>query len=521
MCRKCAGNMNKHHKSGAISFHQRNVHYTRRMNIYKKLILSLVGLTSIILIATLLLARWSFEQGFNNFLQSQEMARLSRISDDIIQVAPSATSLIDIEKRSLIGILERHSVIKNGPRGPRPQDSRQGGRPIPPHLRDQVSDRPPNRAGGRPPIDKASFQFTAIYDSSGNYLAGNILDEKRLETFITFDYTLMNNNEVIGSIKSWKREKFESPIATEFSKQQISTSVFIGFFSLGLALVLSYFGAKTLLAPIKLIIGGVEDLSNGNYTKALANNRVDEFGELINNVNRLGSVLEQTRTAKNRWFADISHELRTPLTVLMGELEALKMGIRPLSMEQIDSLTQEALLLKRLIDDLYQLSISDIGALRYEFSDVDVSALMSKVVEQANNLAKVHSISIEQLIEAGAVVSCDKNRITQLLTNLLNNSIAYTNSNGIITASLLVKKEYICISVEDSAPTLSTEECAQIFEPLYRQNKARTRNAAGAGLGLAICKNIVEAHGGEIIAKPSTLGGVEINVTLPFHKKRE
>lgn len=519
--------MNKCHKSGAISFHQPNVHYTERMNIYKKLILSLVGLTSIILIATLLLARWSFEQGFNNFLQSQEMARLSRISDDIILIAPNAISLIDTDKRFLNGILERHSVIKNGPRGPRPQDNRQGGRPVPPHLRDEVNERPPNRAGdrppidSRPPIDKGSFQFTAIYDSSGTYLAGNILDEKRLETFITFDYPVMNNNVVIGSLKSWKREKFESPIATEFSKQQITTSVFIGFFSLGLALVLSYFGAKTLLAPIKLIIGGVEDLSNGNYTKALANKRVDEFGELINNVNRLGSVLEQTRTAKNRWFADISHELRTPLTVLMGELEALKMGIRPLSMEQIDSLTQEALLLKRLIDDLYQLSISDIGALRYEFSEVDASALMSKVVEQASNLAKVHSISIEHLIEAGVVVSCDENRITQLLTNLLNNSIAYTNSNGIIKASLSVNKECICICVEDSAPSLSSEECTQIFEPLYRQNKARTRNTSGAGLGLAICKNIVKAHGGEIIAQPSTLGGVEINVTLPFHKKGE
>ena len=491
------------------------------MNIHKKLILSLVGLTSIILIATLLLARWSFEQGFNNFLQSQEMLRLSRISDDIIQVAPNAKSLLELDKRFLNGVLERHSVIKNGPRGNRPSSSRFGDRPLPPHLRDEMSERPRNRQGGPPSDKESSFLFTAIYDSSGTYLAGNILDEERAETFITFEYILMNNEEKIGTLKSWKREKFESPIATEFSKQQITTSIFIGLFSLGLAFVLSYFGAKTLLVPIKLIISGVEDLSSGNYTKALTNKRNDEFGELINNVNHLGSVLEQTRTAKNRWFADISHELRTPLTVLMGELEALKIGIRPLSMEQVDSLTQEALLLKRLIDDLYQLSISDIGALRYEFAEVDASALMSKVLEQANNLAKIHSISIEKQIEAGVLIVCDEDRITQLLTNLLNNSIAYTNSIGKIKVSLLVEKEYICICVEDSAPSLSSEECTQIFEPLFRHDKARTRNAAGAGLGLAICKNIVIAHSGEIIAKPSTLGGVKIKVTLPFLKKRD
>jgi two-component system sensor histidine kinase BaeS len=157
-------------------------------------------------------------------------------------------------------------------------------------------------------------------------------------------------------LKSWKTQRFESPTANEFSKQQITTSILIGVFCLVLAVVLSYFGARTLLAPIKLVINSVEDLSNGNYTRTLINKRKDEFGELINNVNHLGEILEQTRSAKNRWFADISHELRTPLTVLMGELEALKAGVRPLTMVHIDSLNQEAQLLKRLIDDLYQLS---------------------------------------------------------------------------------------------------------------------------------------------------------------------
>ena len=510
------------------------------MNLYKKLILSLVGLTSIILIATLLLARWSFEQGFQNFLQNQEMDRLNRIAQDIVQVAPSAISVSEINKPQLSYILDRHALSNDRFRGPRGGKGDPGLRRPPPHLRAIDSKESLRKARGMkkglaPPVTKdylgdvpgaepKKLLFTAVYDESGNLLAGNTFDESLADRVIMFEYPISNDNKFIGTVKSWKQELLESPTASEFAKQQITTSILIGFFSLSLAFVLSYFGAKTLLAPIRHIMSGVEDLSKGNYTKGLSNNRVDEFGDLINNVNHLGEVLEQTKTAKNRWFADISHELRTPLTVLMGELEALKLGIRPFSMEQLDSLSQETQLLKRLIDDLYQLSVSDIGALRYEFAKVDISALLSRVVDQTLSAANANSVGIAPNIKPGVSIECDEDRIHQLFTNVLNNSATYTNTSGKIKVTLDTTQNDIVVRVEDSAPNLSEEECAQIFEPLYRHDKARTRNAGGAGLGLAISKNIVHAHGGKISAKPSIIGGIEVTITLPFvpkHLKRE
>jgi two-component system sensor histidine kinase BaeS len=469
------------------------------MNIYKKLVLSLVGLTTIILIATLLLARWSFEQGFSNFLQAQEIERLSRISQEITQIKPNALHLKEIEKGLLERILQGHSFAPKSSRAP--SHSAGGLRPRPP---------PPHILKG----DKKRL-YTAVFDLSGTQIAGDTLEQTDASKLVLYEFIIKVNEQSIGLLKSWKSQRFESPTASEFSKQQITTSILIGVFCLALAVVLSYFGARMLLAPIKLVINRVEDLSNGNYTRTLINKRKDEFGELINNVNHLGEVLEQTRSAKNRWFADISHELRTPLTVLMGELEALKMGIRPLTMVHIDSLNQEAQLLKRLIDDLYQLSTSDIGALRYEFAEVDVSVLLKRLITKMHVITNEDEISIEQYIETDVIFNCDKNRINQLLANLINNSLAYTDCKGTVKVRLFKSKNEIQISVEDSSPSLSENECVQIFEPLYRHNKARTRNNGGAGLGLAICKNIVEAHSGKISAKPSTLGGIEIMLTFP------
>lgn len=461
--------------------------------------LSLVGLTTIILIATLLLARWSFEQGFSNFLQAQEIERLSRISQEISQLAPNTSYVNEIEKPLLERILQGHSLAKLPPGGPRPRAGERRPRPPPPHLRK----------------GDTKHLYTAVFDLSGTQIAGDVLNEADAAKLVSYEFIIKINEQSIGLLKSWKSKKFESPTASEFSKQQITTSLLIGIFCLALAVTLSYFGAKTLLAPIKLVINGVEDLSNGNYTRALINKREDEFGELINNVNHLGEVLEQTQSAKNRWFADISHELRTPLTVLMGELEALKVGIRPLTMAHVDSLNQEAQLLKRLIDDLYQLSLSDIGALRYEFAEVDVSSLLTRLVQQTMTSANENTITIEQHIETDVNFNCDENRVNQLLVNLINNSLAYTNPKGTTKVSLYKSNHQIHISLEDSAPSLSENECQQIFEPLYRHNKARTRNSGGAGLGLAICKNIVAAHGGSISAKPSTLGGIEMMVNFP------
>lgn len=467
------------------------------MNISKKLTLSFVGLTSVILLATLVLARWSFERGFTEFLHAQEMDRLSRIAQDITtEYLTDVSDISQLNRRSLDRLLGKHTQ-GNIPPPPRPSS----GSFMPPRL-------PPPERGGR-------FE-TALFDINGELLAGVEYVAKNNVVPTTFTLDVMHNGQRIGMLTSWNDTEFTSPFASSFARQQLYTSVLIGVFCLCLAMALSYYASQMLLQPLRAIIHRISSLSKGDYKARLAHHSRDEFDELANNINHLADKLEKTKTAKSRWFADISHELRTPLTILMGELEALKLGIRPLNQDQVDSLLVETQLLSRLIDDLYQLSTSDLGALHYQFNEFNLSELVTHAYEKCKAAAVQAGLVVYPKVCSDIRYNGDAKRIKQLLTNLLNNAIAYTDEQGIIEVQLLSTETHITLIVSDSAPSIDVSQCQQIFEPLYRHDKARTRNTGGAGLGLAICKNIVSAHSGTISAEPALAGGIKITVVLPI-----
>lgn len=490
------------------------------MNISKKLTLSFVGLTSVILIATLVLARWSFERGFTEFLHAQEMDRLSRIAQDITtEYLTDVSDITQINRHSLDRLLGKYTQGNVPPRGPRrrgkgsAEGSAEGSAKRPPLLRPGNDKFMPSRIP--PPELRGRFE-TALFGINGELVAGVEYIATYNVVPITFTLDVMHNEERIGVLTSWNDTEFTSPFASSFARQQMNTSILIGVFCLSLAMALSYYASQMLLQPLRAIIHRISTLSKGNYTARLAHQSRDEFDVLANNINHLADKLEKNKTAKSRWFADISHELRTPLTILMGELEALKLGIRPLNQDQIDSLLVETQLLSRLIDDLYQLSTSDLGALHYQFNDFNLSELVMHACEQCTASAAQSGLVIHPAVCSDIRYNGDAKRIKQLLTNLLNNAIAYTDPQGVIEVQLLSTQTDITLIVSDSAPSIDISECEHIFEPLYRHDKARTRNTGGAGLGLAICKNIASAHSGTISAEPALAGGIKITVVLPI-----
>ena len=207
----------------------------------------------------------------------------------------------------------------------------------------------------------------------------------------------------------------------------------------------------------------------------------------------MSRALAQSEQARQQWLADISHELRTPLAVLRGEIEALVDGIRATTPERLQSLEHEVLSLTRLVDDLYQLSLSDLGALDYQFNPVElVSHFKILIVSFQNRFASRHIQLVFQSEVNNATLNGDAMRLVQLLSNLLENSYRYTNDNGICRITLLEKKDLIIIYVDDSAPTVAIEELPLLFERFHRVDKSRHRQTGGAGLGLAICHNIVK-----------------------------
>lgn len=494
------------------------------MKISQKLFLAFIGLTSIVLVATLSLARWSFDQGFSNYIHSLEEERLTNLSKSLATLYRQSdlnwNNVTAEQYKILLRIIlpdpaKFAQTDKKGPpprsdfregRYKRPPSANDATRPgKPPHLRDLDRRLPPRRIG--PP--------TAIYSPDGVLLAGDTFDslEEKISMPVTYD------GNVVAILYSNPKVEADSNSAQAFFEQQLWTSLLIGLLCLMLASLISWVLARLLLLPVKEVIKSISHLSKGNYSERFNEKRLDELGQLMNDIDLLAMTLDKNRTAKNRWFADISHELRTPLSILCGEIDAIKAGIRPFDHLQLTSLEQEVMRIKHLVDDLYQLSLSDVGGLKYHFEPVDItsciaetlSSLMDKVSEKGLTIHFIHSEKV--------IVNGDKMRLQQLFANLILNAVAYTDSPGNIDVDLIEESNSLLILINDTKPSVPIDDCELLFDPLHRQDSSRVRRSNGAGLGLTICRNIVEAHTGSITARPSNLGGLCIEVILPIFKE--
>jgi two-component system sensor histidine kinase BaeS len=286
------------------------------------------------------------------------------------------------------------------------------------------------------------------------------------------------------------------------------------FLSAGLAWLLAY----TLGRPIKRITTAAKALAVGRYDSRLPIESTDELGQLARDFNDMAAALEQSEQARRRWVADISHELRTPLAVLRGELEALQDGIRPLTAEAIDSLFGDVMRLSRLTEDLYQLSLSDQGALSYRKVHVDPVELLKEDLAALNSEFQNKQITIKWANNLADPVSiyADPDRLSQLYRNLLTNSANYTDSNGQLAITISRAADKLVLNFSDSEPGVPASELPKLFDRFYRVESSRNRHHGGAGLGLALCSNIVEAHNGTIQAQSSPLKGLAIRIELPI-----
>jgi two-component system sensor histidine kinase BaeS len=233
----------------------------------------------------------------------------------------------------------------------------------------------------------------------------------------------------------------------------------------------------------------------------------------------MAAALEQSEQSRRRWVADISHELRTPLSVLRGELEALQDGIRPLTPSAIDSLFADVMRLHRLTEDLYQLSLSDKGALSYRKDHLDPVEILKDDLASLKMKFKDKNIQIKWVndISNPIYIYADPDRLSQLYRNLLNNSASYTDNNGQLIITIFQKTTNLTINLSDSEPGVPEHEVSKLFDRFYRLESSRNRHYGGAGLGLAICKNIVEAHNGSLHAYPSPLKGLILCIELPIN----
>lgn len=285
---------------------------------------------------------------------------------------------------------------------------------------------------------------------------------------------------------------------------------------LAAALALPLAGAMT--RRVREITGAARALASGQFDTRVAVTSGDELGQLGRDVNELAKALARTEQGRRQWVADISHELRTPLAVLRGELEALQDGVRPLTMAAIDSLHADALRLHRLVDDLNDLAMSDLGALSYRKTAVEPLAILRE--DLAALAGEFSDRRIDVALEPAAgpplCINGDSGRLSQLFRNLLTNTLRYTDVGGRLVIRVTRSADRLQLAFSDTAPGVPAEDLPQLFDRFHRVEASRNRASGGAGLGLAICRSIVEAHDGSITAMASALGGLSIVIDLPL-----
>jgi two-component system sensor histidine kinase BaeS len=309
-------------------------------------------------------------------------------------------------------------------------------------------------------------------------------------------------------------------VDARFLRSQYRDIMVVSVGLLLLALVGAWMVARRWVRPLHAVSDAAARIARGEFDVRMTGakqgqGRSDEIGDLVRSVNHMAEGLQRLEGARRRWLADISHELRTPLAVLRGEIEALVDGVRPLRHEAVLSLRDEVLRLGKLVDDLHLLAMSDLQALPCQFEDNDAATLVDRMVRRFEPRAQAAGLSLRvQGMTSALPVVWDGARIEQMLGNLLENSLRYTDKPGEIVLTLQRSGERVTIELDDSAPGVPEADLPHLFEPLYSADAARSRQRGGSGLGLAICDAIARSHGGRIEARASRLGGLHVRVDL-------
>ena len=333
--------------------------------------------------------------------------------------------------------------------------------------------------------------------------------------FIKVPITLNDDN--IGWISFRQRQAITGVLAESFFKQQLNNFYLIAAWVALFSFIVAGLLVRHFLKPLKNLHAAAKALQQGDYQQQIAVRGNDELAELSQTFNSLTRTLKQQKESREQWLADISHELRTPIAVLLSEIEALEDGIRQPEPKYISSLHNQVMTLRHLVDDLYQLSLSDSGMNIDRSEEVDLTQLLEMAANQNEARLAAKNIHLKRFYDNSKAVMLkgDGKALTQLISNIFENSYRYTDAGGSIQVSLQKSKKNIDLIIEDSAPGVPEESLPQLFERLYRVDKSRSRANGGSGLGLSICENIVNAHGGKIVAEHSPLGGLKIRISLP------
>ncbi len=283
-----------------------------------------------------------------------------------------------------------------------------------------------------------------------------------------------------------------------------------------LALILGGALAYTMTRSLRELKEATVEISQGKLGKQVQVRSKDEVGELAASFNQMSKDLERATQVRRQMTADIAHDLRSPLSVISGYAEALSDGKLPGTDEIYTILSQESQHLSRLVEDLRTLSLADAGVLQLMLQPLSPEVILSRAINAYRVQAEQGEITLRSEVAASLPdIRVDAERMAQVLSNLLSNSLRYTPAGGEIVLAAEQLGQNVRIMVRDNGAGITAEDLPNIFERSYRADKARRDDKGETGLGLSIAKSLVEAQGGTISAESISGAGTTISIYLP------
>jgi len=289
--------------------------------------------------------------------------------------------------------------------------------------------------------------------------------------------------------------------------------VIAGLLSLGMIQLL----ARGMTSPLRDMASATRAMARGEYDRRVIESSRDEVGELARAFNRMAAELAEVDRMRKDLIANVSHELRTPLTALQATLENIVDGVAPADQATLQTMHTQTQRLGRLVEQLLDLSRLESGSVPLNLQPFAVKPMLEQTVRESKlSPDRGDRIAIRLAVEpSDLVIVGDAERVHQVVTNILNNALRHSPSDGSIEVMARTNPDGVRIEVSDEGPGIPAEEAGRVFERFYRSDQARTSRDGGSGLGLAIAKWIVDMHGGDIRAEPPTPRGCRMVVTLP------
>jgi len=363
--------------------------------------------------------------------------------------------------------------------------------------------------------------FFTLVDQNGEVIfagEGHHIGEQVSQLDLKRGAAIEVDGQRVGTLVMGRVPFDRNPREEEFIQR---TTLMLVYGAVGTSLVALFLGiflSRTFTRPIRELTNATHEVAEGNLGLQVTVRSKDEMGELASSFNKMSSDLARSTEARKQMTADIAHELRTPLSLIIGHAEAVHDGVLKPSRENFEIIREEAQRLEHLVNDLRTLSLADAGELSIFLQEVSPQKLLNDLQGTYQHLASQKNVIITtDAASELPMLNIDPGRMTQVLTNILDNALQHTPEGGKITLSAKSVEGGIELAIQDSGPGIQGEDINRIFNRFYRADAARHRDDGGSGLGLAIAKSLVEMHQGHIWAESEPGQGLKIVIHFPVH----